>query len=221
MKRIFTLAFFSCLSLVAYTQNFGNKLISGSLQYSSIETDFSTNSSQAFYPNTTSFAFSPKLGFFVKPQWAIGMGVSYGYKKEFSNQLYYYNNSLSATEKITHSFSLTPFTRYYIPLGRQVAFFGQATGSYTMGSSKYRASDASPADAEVTGLNVYIMPGLVFFPSSKVGIECTLGEIGYHNTESVGTTKSTYTTKGFISRLGMEGLSFGVSLYIGRAPTEE
>ncbi|AMM50965.1 hypothetical protein TH61_06920 [Rufibacter sp. DG15C] len=209
---------------MAFTQNLGNKFISGSLHYSSIETDMSNGSSQAFYPETTTFTFSPKVGFFVKPQWALGVGVSYGYKNEFSNQLYYYNsNSPTTTEKITHSFSLAPFTRYYLPMGTKVAFFGQATASYTTGSIKYRTTDASPAETDLNGLHVYVTPGLVFFPSSKVGIECTFGEIGYQNTksESVHAPKSTYTTKGFTSKLGLEGLSLGVSLYIGRASTEE
>ena len=69
------------------------------------------------------------------------------------------------------------------------------------------------------GLN--LQPGIVFFPTNTIGVEATVGNIGYSSFKSE-TENSDFSSKssGFSANFGLSSVFFGISLYLGRTATE-
>ena len=132
---LFTLVIFP-LSFSAFAQTAqGSKFIGGSFQITTESTAENSN---------TSFDISPKFGYFIQDQWAIGSGVGL---------------SIRTHEETTVFFSLSPFTRYYIPIvENQFFIFGEAAINAGFGH-------------DVSRFGFSVAPGFAFFPSERWCVE--------------------------------------------------
>jgi hypothetical protein len=93
----------------------------------------------------TNFNLSPKVGYFVIKNLAIGLDLNVGYLK------YKEDGSNSYTEKITQ-FTAGPFVRYYIPAGKAYPFI-EANAAF--GFVKWAWDSSSDDDVEKTNITSF------------------------------------------------------------------
>lgn len=196
----------------------GKILLSGDMAYyaNSREDSGSGNSTKQTYRQ---YGISPTLGYFLRDNLAVGLTGSVGrYRNEYENTTPGSYNSSNTS----YAQSVGPFVRYYHMVNEKFGLYGQLAGGYQHGSD--RTSDNRPNAA--TSRSSYnggfgsLTPGLVFFPTEKLGLQLTLGNLGY--TASKGsqkqdgfTQKSTSTIKDFNARFGLQNLAIGASFHVG------
>ncbi|RZJ34381.1 MAG: porin family protein [Flavobacterium sp.] len=137
----------------------GDIFISGSLGFSSQSTgDVKTNT----------FTISPKVGFFLSDNIAIGGQIGYTSTKD--------EDGVSEDIK-TNTFSVGAFGRYYATPASDFSFFAELGANY-MTSKMEQGS----AEAKSNGFGIALSPGLSYFIGSNWALEASIGALSY-NTE--------------------------------------
>ncbi|RTY89661.1 outer membrane beta-barrel protein [Flavobacterium sp. GT3R68] len=115
-----------------------------------------------------SYTVSPKLGFFVSDNIAIGAKIGFtGTKTEDASPL---------VEDIkTSELSLGAFGRYYTTPASDFSFFAELGANFT--NSKIEENGA-PDDKE-TGFNIAFAPGVSYFISNNFALEASIGVLSY------------------------------------------
>lgn len=186
---------------------------------------------------STSISFVPNISYFFSPKLAIGLGV--GYRGASSQGPPQTDNSIGYTYRLKTSSSgvvINPYAKYYISLGEKAAFFLQGDVNVHIGSSKNEYYDntdnvvreGEPGKAQAFGIG--ILPGILFFPSEKIGIELALGTpasignggaylLGFgHQTDRVTTYNGNARAEekrktNTISFLNLNSIGVGVSVF--------
>jgi hypothetical protein len=177
MKKIFMVAVATILIQAGFAQvNQGQWLVGGNASFSS-----------AKYPalKTTSFEFSPNVGYFFIDNFAGGLRFDIQSVKE----------KLGGVEEKASSTSIAPFLRYYfLPASQKVNVFADA--SYGFGSMKFDGGES-------VGISGYsIMAGPAIFLSPNTALEVT---VGYGSTKIEDDNERTNTFRfgvGFQIHLG-------------------
>ncbi|MBC3539596.1 hypothetical protein ACFSC6_18900 [Rufibacter sediminis] len=222
MKKTLIILSLCCISVLVQAQDFGKTLITGSIGYSTYKAE-STISSNSGSENSR-FSFYPKIGFFVSPRVAVGLAAGLETYSSPQNVGIIVNGqyeSITLDQK-SRSYDVGPFVRVYQALGSKAAFFGQANAYYRYGKSEYEDAPNAPGLSSTSkGGGVNLSPGFVFFPTDKIGLEFTMGTIGYSQlkSESEGSSAE-YKSKSFDANLGLSSVTLGVSLYLGRTAAE-
>ncbi len=178
----------------------GKWLVGPEFSFSSIKNE-NGNSIQ----KQSSLWFQPELGYFVADNLSVGFGVGLGARKAVIDGVEYNKSS---------TFTITPTLRYYLPISTKFQFLGKLM--VPIGNENITLSSGNVVDEKGSILNVKLSPAFVFFPSSKISIEMTLGSL-YYNSEKQGD--QTYNALGlaFLSNDSFEGRpTFGVKLHLGK-----
>lgn len=146
----------------------GTKIIGGSI-------DFNKNKSEGeFSSNINSFIFSPKAGYFISNNFAIGTNVNFGSTK-VNQQNSLYNNYTN------HSVGVTPFVRHYLTITERFRFISEFNLSWS--TSKQKPNQYLENEAEYYVRSNYysakLSPGLAFFPTKKWAIEMVFPFLSY------------------------------------------
>jgi outer membrane protein len=215
MKKLFTLCFATCLiCLTVSAQNGKGKwLVGGNLE--SI-TRTSTLSNPASDYKSSHLIFGPKAGYFLSDRWAIGLAPS------FSST----NNRGTSDKTKAKAYSIAPFVRYYQPVGEKLAIFGELSGiSYQSGWNKKTAQDGNLIqnyDYRTYNAGVFIRPGIVWFVTPKIGLETSIGSLGYgyyngKNTVEMPEETRKSTEEGFSGGLSLSyNFNLGILFYLGK-----
>ena len=138
MKHALIFTFFSVslgFSAFAQTEQ-GSKFVGGTFGISTASLSNGNNSS--------TFELSPRFGYFIKDQWAVGSGLGLTVTSNGDTDVF---------------FSISPFTRYYFPIvENQFFIFGEAGFGLGFGDDRTRFS-------------IYGSPGFAFFPTERWAIE--------------------------------------------------
>lgn len=160
----------------------------------------STNSNEdtLYKYDLSSFGFQiyPGMGFFVVNNFAIGYDLKFG----MSDETQTYENpgqalSQSTTKSNTLSIGAGVFARYYKKIVDRLFFFANGEVSYMYQDQKLKYSYAdpnitfsssNPANQKVQGntISAVINPGLVYFVTSKLGVQFAFGNLHYTNSTS-------------------------------------
>ena len=176
MKNAFlTLLFLFAITLSAHSQiSKGTWLLGGDLSFGS---NSSTNS-VVNTPTTQSnyFNLTPRVGWFISNNLVIGLSPSYSSGSQKTTG----NNAGTTT---TSGFAIAPFVRYYKPLNEKWAIFAEFNGiGVNFSSSKFEGNNAPniiETSSQGYSLGIFVRPGVTYFISPKVGIEASLGSLGY------------------------------------------
>lgn len=122
---------------------------------------------------TSNFNLSPKAGYFVTNNIALGVQLGYTTQKETTE------TPLGDVEDKASSLEIGAFGRYYFTPARNFSFFGQLSAGYV--SSKVEP-DGGP-EAKEDGFNVALAPGISYFVSDHIALEATFGILGYRTTK--------------------------------------
>ncbi|MCX2451973.1 outer membrane beta-barrel protein [Pedobacter sp. PLR] len=157
----------SIFTLQAQTEK-GTALIGGHFNFSSDKTG-----SMSEY-KTHSYKFSPKAGYFIGDNFAIGTNLSVGYSQ--TKQQNVPNN-----KNTNLSFGVAPFARYYLTITERFRFFTEFEVSWN--TNKLKGSQNPDFAREQyerrQDYGANLQPGLAFFPTKKWAIEMSFPFVGY------------------------------------------
>lgn len=169
----------------------GTVYLSGSVGYSQQE----TNNGNSKVEN---FNVLPTAGFFVAPNFAVGLGVGFQTEKNTNITTTSIANSttVNTNELKNPAFVVAPFARKYWTLSDKLYFFGQLAVPMQFGKSEVENSSVTTtttaagtttstssvsSEAKYTQVGVTVKPGLDYFLNKNWTIEATIGEFGYNN----------------------------------------
>lgn len=118
---------------------------------------------------TNTFNFSPKAGYFVTSNIAVGVQLGVTSTKETVD------TPLGDIENKETALEVGAFGRYYFTPTRNFSFFGQLSAGYV--SNKVE-NDGDPEYKE-NGVNIALAPGISYFVSDHIALEATFGILGY------------------------------------------
>lgn len=128
-------------------------------------------------PKTTSFSILPNVSYFLSDKLALGLALGYNGS---TTSKYDGTNNVNLKTK-DGLFVVNPYAKYYIGLGEKTYFLLQGELALGFGSSKGQrfdnasnsVVDDNPTKRTIVGLGV--LPGILFTPSEKIGLELMLG----------------------------------------------
>jgi hypothetical protein len=200
-------------TIVGYSQTEkGKKILGGQLNFYGNKgaTLDSLSSSRTTY---STLQLNPNVGYFIKDNFALGVLLNVG----FSNQSQNNQNSISTYYYKTNTinFGAGAFARYYKKIGDRFSFFVNGNMLYNHQISKTE-STSSKQEKQANSINLGFSPGLVYFPSPKLGIEVLFGNINYTYTSSVNKTvsyKNHDNRGGYGLNLSPSSLYLGMNYY--------
>ncbi|RTQ47501.1 hypothetical protein EJV47_18955 [Hymenobacter gummosus] len=207
----------------------GTFLLTGSLGYDSRvdETSATQSSPIKRTVKNSQLNLSPRVGVFVANRLAVGVQADLSWQKAEMPDAYYSSPSglpqfADRTDR-SKGASIGPFVRYYQMLGEKMGFYGHLAGGYTraQGSTTYEGPASYNNGKYVTkGGFANLTPGLVYFPSNRIGLEVSLGNLSYSSNtgkqEEPALPDAPQTrTSYFGARFGLSQLLLGVSCHLG------
>ena len=141
----------------------GDVFVSGSFGITSGKA-YDMNSSTMDLVKTNGFTFSPKVGFFVTENIALGGKLGFGSAKTEVDG--------SNVESTVSDFTLGAFGRYYFTPANQFSVYADF-------GLDYMSTDYDALDAKRSGINAGFGLGMNYFVSSNFSIEAGLGLLNY------------------------------------------
>ncbi|MBB2150705.1 outer membrane beta-barrel protein [Pedobacter gandavensis] len=179
----------STFTLQAQTEK-GTKLIGGGFRFNTNNTQFGNDY------RTYTYELSPKAGYFVGDNFAIGTKLTLGYTKSRQE-----NTTINNSSRL--SFGAAPFARHYIRITDRFRFFSEFELNWI--TEKYKGfQNPEIAVEQYTRVHSYgaeLRPGLAFFPTKKWAVEMSFPLLGYFRNVSnpVGSFDQRKTTNDFFN----------------------
>ncbi len=152
----------------------GDVFISGSVGINSSKTgDFKTND----------FNITPRVGFFVADNIAIGASLGY-----MSTKLDDGSDDVSNS-----AFSVGVFGRYYATPASDFSFFAELGFDYLSYDSEFAVIDGEifVGDSKPSEMRIGLRPGVSYFMSSNWALEASIGALEYSSYDPDGGDKTT------------------------------
>lgn len=176
-RLILMLSLLARFSFAQYQTDEGQKILGGQI---AINTSTIENDSQKTVNNV--YTISPYVGYFPNNNLAIGLQLIYTSSLNDSRNL---NNGtevdLSKTKQ--NMMGLSPFIRYYVPVGPKMKFYGQVNAYNGFGTAVTDYSSQTSgytSDLDVSQFGVSVTPGFTFFVTSKLGIDASFNLMNYN-----------------------------------------
>lgn len=199
-------------SLQAQTTK-GSLLLGGSLHYSRSHSQTQNPQNSRSSGNYQNIGLAPMAGYFIADNLAIGTNLSGAIGRSV------YNDTLTSK---SYSLGASPFARYYKFLGEKIAFFGQAGFGYNKSSYKNRqASGELKPDQTNEVFNIFVQPGISYFPIPRLGFQLTMGSLGYYKTDyryqvSKPENQNAQIANSFSANFGMDQLAVGINVLFSK-----
>ena len=169
----------------------GTVFIGGGIGINAQNTKDKTGGTTTDGPKQFTFLVQPQVGFFLMDNFALRLGVGYqntSYKTHVTQ-----GNNTYDVKTVTNSFGAEIGGRYYWMLNDNFGFTGELAVGVLGSKSKVTSNGTTEDGNRVNSVAVGIYPGIVYFPSEKVGIEATFGSIN-SNSYLLGFASTTTTT---------------------------
>ena len=169
----------------------GNVMLSGSV---------GVNSEKTGEDKASGFNFSPRAGFFVTDNIAVGVALGFSSTKQ--------EDSSPIEDKKT-DFSAGVFGRYYFTPASKFSVFGQL--GVNMNSYKNESTNnvsGLTLSSKGSGFGVALAPGVSYFLSNHFALEATWGVLGFDSSKPDATGADTTTNVDF--GLDLNDLNFGL-----------
>lgn len=174
-----------------------------------------TNFNKATFSNnstTDEFRFNiiPSAGYFINDNLSLGLQVGYMYRKVENNVA----SPSNIREEISHSVSLSPYIKKYLPISKSLAFSLQGSVSYAYGNSKGTSNTGNIPGSYSYSFGAAIRPGISYFVSKSIALEANIGALSYQNTtnHSRGSNNKT-SASNFDATVNFSSFIFGASFY--------
>ncbi len=160
----------------------GDYFISGS---------FGFNSSSTGDNKSSSFTISPRVGYFVSENIAIGARVGY---QTFSQEF-------GAIETDVNTLTIGGFGRYYFTPTSKFSIFGELGVDYQSINS-----DNGTTDTTTNGFGLGVRPGISYFLSTDFALEMTWGVLSY----ATANPEEGESTDNFSIGLDLDNINLGL-----------
>ncbi|MBC6991693.1 outer membrane beta-barrel protein [Hymenobacter sp. BT491] len=198
----------------------GTTLLGGNAGYSSQtqKSEFANSPSSDPDNKYHQYELAPTVGYFIADNLAVG--VSFGLAGTQQKQKNYNGNLSYTNETKMRYLSVGPLLRYYKFVSEKAAFYGQLGAGYINNYSVQKSSTNYAGDniARSQGYYSQLLPGFVFFPTDKFGLELTMRGFSYNHLEQKLDDKSDdkYVNNGLDFGFGLRDLRLGAFFYLGR-----
>jgi len=171
-------------------------------------------------PKSSQFSIVPGVGYFVADKLAVGLDLSFSVS---SKKLPDESNPNDYTKISGNVIGINPYVRKFFMLSDNFGFTGTFGVGVGLGSYKIEIQSGNTTvttdDSKITILEVGITPGIVFFPTNKVGLEANFGFIGFGSTttkteQGNNEIKETETSFGFGANSIQPTFSLGFRYYL-------
>ncbi len=196
--------FLPCTLALAQMTSAGNFVVGSSFGLSSAQSNIKHSDgigdSEGEGPTSMQFNISPKVGYFIVDNFALGIGMDYTFSEvEEPNQ-----NRTKDTDLL-----FGPFARLYLPIGDDMAVFLE--GNFGFGTS----SDIMNIDGQTQNISTNIFavgagPGLTIFSSDAVGISASFK---YNFARSDFDTEIGGVKRQTVTKTNQFDLSVGIQVY--------
>jgi hypothetical protein len=180
MKKLLLLITISLSALTCYSQTEkGKKMIGGQLRFSGYNSS-NVDSSTISKVNIASFSINPRVGYFIKDNFAVGIIGNFTISGSNRNDVY------SKSKGISIGFGIGGFGRYYKKINDKFLFFVNGDILYSHSPYTRYENTSNTVTRVITTetfyhtISIAVSPGLVYFPSSKLGIEASFGNLFYN-----------------------------------------
>jgi len=185
MKNIFVLTVLLFLSTGTIAQfQAGNILITGTLVFTSEQSESTTGSTTIHDPKTTTFEVGPGMEYFFSDKISFGGAIYYGTEKTVDN-----DPGGGVDEEIykTHLTTITPFASYYFINDDRFALFCRLGIGFGFGKDIYETKIGGTTTTDEEKLNLFTVglgPGITVHLSDKFGMTATFGSLSYTSFKS-------------------------------------
>ena len=171
----------------------GTLFIGGGLGISAQSNKVKTGATTTDGPKQFTFLAQPQVGFFIMKNFALRLGLDFQ-STSYKTTAQVGPNTYE-TKNVTNTFGAEIGGRYYLMLNDNFGFTGELAIGAMGGKSKVTTNSTTQDGDKIGSVSVGIYPGIVYFPSPKVGIEATFGSIN-SNSYLLGFTSTTTTAPG-------------------------
>lgn len=128
-------------------------------------------------PATTTFNITPSIHYMFNENWAVGLGLGYGYSKMGVN-----TGTVAApviSDRTTNSFSVAPSLIYFMRLGDKFYYTPELTINYTNASAKIKGV-AGKTESNTFGAAIAPL-SFEFRPTNCIGLNVSAGTLGFNS----------------------------------------
>jgi hypothetical protein len=176
MKMKNKLFIMAMLCAIAFSTNAqtekGKFLLGGAVNFSTSNQD---NQAEG---RKTSFGLSPRIGYLVSDNWAVGTALNFSVSK--TKGTINDDNTIDMGSQYTY-YGIAPFVRHYAKIADNFKFFGDLHVEAAFGKEK-NVDEQGKSGSTKSKINTYstgISPGLAFFPAKKWAIEFSFPLVSY------------------------------------------
>lgn len=158
--------------------------------------------------NTDNFGFSigTAYSYAVSDNLFLGLGLGYSHNKQQIER----STTPDESEAVNSSYQIAPFVRYYKGIGTKFAFFIQGETRFSRAESEIDTNGKFKSN----NLFIGVRPGFTLMLNKNIGLETTIGALGYTKGSSESEAGSgTSDTKAFNLSLNTSNVFFGLNYY--------
>jgi len=168
------LLFFSAAGLTGQSvSQAGNFMMGGTLGFSTANSTVEIENTGQSVSNegtrATQFNISPRIGYFVADNFAIGIGLDYTLN-EIREPVDLSDPNTEYETEFDSDLLFGPFARYYIPIGTDKAFFLQANFGFGSSEDQIQVGE-DPQTVSNDVLAASVGPGFTIYSTDAIGIE--------------------------------------------------
>lgn len=145
-------------------------------------------------PKTTELSFNPAFGYFIMDNVSVGLGLGLNSMKTTTTTL---TTETTTTTKLNGVFV---FGRYYKMFTDNFGLFGQLQLGPVFGKTTTEAKDLGSGvtvttENKISGFGASINPALVFFPTSRIGLEASFANLSFNSIKTTDDASPSTETK--------------------------
>ena len=166
---MFSVIVLGLLSSVSWAQfEKGTKSLGGVFSIYGDKSKSETSSGTDIEQKSTTVNIEPSFGIFITPRTSVG--ISMGYSSSISE----YSDSRYSEG----AFSIGSLLRHHFPLSEAFSLYIQEGVKLSFGNEKDEG-DSFTSEHSTTDFLIGLSPGIIYFPSSKFGLEAGVGSLYY------------------------------------------
>ncbi|WP_455168518.1 DUF4094 domain-containing protein [Aegicerativicinus sediminis] len=171
--------------------------------------------------DVSNFSIKSAGGYFLQKHFAVGLGLDYSSENEDSENVNTFGPN-TFLDRSLKSFAITPFVRYYIPVGANNRFFlftqtGLEFGFGNGDEISTTGEDVTTADIKNRNYGIAFTPGVILIVQKGFAFEVNVGVLGFqHSKETVTPSdeeETVITRTNFNLDIDLLSLNLGISYY--------
>lgn len=211
---------FTTLTAVAQTEkpsfiNLGSYELTGSLNVGFTDSEGTEQNVGVMSTSSrTIIGFAPQLGYALKDNLVLGIGLSYQYTKDKSFSVDS-RNDFNASQ-----YGIATYLKKYFSVNEKLALSLQGEVSYSWNDSNQDNSISQPGvtptfNSETSSNQIFVgfRPGIAYRMNNRFALQAQLGSLGYFRSSNEGSEGFESTANGFNLSLNTQDFNLGLTYF--------